>query len=204
MPLLKLFALVNNISLIKELSKSTLFPKIKQAQISGINALMAEFYKQGLTDIRQLAYIFATAYHETAATMQPIAEFGKGRGRKYGKKVRFNGTPYKTPNHIYYGRGHTQNTWIDNYEMLTRVNTQGWDFVNNPDLLLHMEPSVWATIYCMRRGSYTGKKLDDYIKGTKEDYINARRIINVLDRAGLIANYTLTFLNCLKLSINKT
>jgi hypothetical protein len=43
--------------------------------------------------------------------------------------------------------------------------------------------------YGMRNGSFTGKKLSDYISGTTADYVNARRIINGTDRAELIAGY---------------
>ena len=32
----------------------------------------------------QGAYILATTWHETATTMLPIAEYGKGGGRPYG------------------------------------------------------------------------------------------------------------------------
>jgi putative chitinase len=43
--------------------------------------------------------------------------------------------------------------------------------------------------YGMRNGSFTGKKLSDYINQNKCDYSNARRIINGVDRQALIAGY---------------
>src|SRR5689334_1254801 len=87
------------------LFKGTLTDK----QVEGMEAIFDEWEKQALTDTRWLAYILATAFHETARTMQPIEEFGKGKGRDYGKKLKMGGgpgkrIPYITPDKIYYGR----------------------------------------------------------------------------------------------------
>ena len=37
--------------------------------------------------------------------------------------------------------------------------------------------------------SLLGKKLSDYINGSRVDFVDARRIINGMDRAQLIASY---------------
>jgi hypothetical protein len=50
----------------------------------------------------------------------------------------------------------------------------------------------------MTKGLFTGKKLNDYINNTKTDYVNARKIINGLDRANLIASYAKVFETALK------
>jgi putative chitinase len=174
-------------------------------QVHGMEAILKEWEVQGLTDLRWLGYILATAYHETAKTMQPIKEFGKGKNYDYGKKLKMGGgpgkrIPYTLPDKLYFGRGLTQNTWFENYERLTKgAQTHGkdWDFLNNPELLLQMEPSIWATYYAMQIGLYTGKKLKDYFSDTKEDWINARKIINGLDKAELIAGYGKRFMEAL-------
>lgn len=179
---------------------------MSQGQVHGMEAILREWEAQGLTDNRWLAYILATAYHETAKTMQPIEEYGKGKGMDYGKKLKMGGgrgkrTPYTTPDKIYYGRGHTQNTWYENYNALTKAAAkQGkeWDFLNNPELLLQMEPSIWATFYAMKAGLYTGKKLADYFDVDTEDWVNARRIINGNDKAELIAGYGKKFMAALQ------
>jgi len=168
--------------------------KLSQPQVEGINSILAAF--DGY-DIRQVAYVLATTYHETGHTMQPVEEYGKGKGRPYGSKIKQNGQPYTTPDHIYYGRGHTQNTWYENYQMLTHANKNGWDFLNNPDLLLQDEPSVWATKYAMTNGSYTGKKLSDFFNDTRTDPIGARTIINGHDQAALITTYYYGFIKAL-------
>jgi hypothetical protein len=41
----------------------------------------------------------------------------------------------------------------------------------------------------MRRGLFTGVKLATFINAEKCDYVNARKIINGLDKAELIAGY---------------
>ena len=51
-------------------------------QVQGTGAILNEWDRRGLKDLRWLAYMLATTIHETARTMQPIAEFGRGKGRK--------------------------------------------------------------------------------------------------------------------------
>lgn len=187
--------------------RDTLFDgAMSQGQVYGMEAILREWEAQQLTDLRWLGYIMATAYHETAQTMQPIAEYGKGKKYDYGKKLKMVGgpgkrIPYTLPDKLYYGRGHTQNTWYENYERLTKAaKTLGkdWDFLNNPELLLQMEPSIWATFFAMQVGLYTGKKLKDYFNETKEDWVNARKIINGTDKAELIAGYGKKFMGALR------
>lgn len=178
---------------------------MNQDQVHGMEAILREWEAQELTDLRWLAYIMATAYHETAKTMQAIAEYGKGKKYDYGKKLKMGGGPgkrvaYDEPDKIFYGRGHTQNTWYENYQRLTKaaaIQGKTWDFLNDPDLLLQMEPSIWATFFAMRVGLYTGRKLSDYFNEKKEDWINARKIINGLDKAELIADCSKKFYQAL-------
>lgn len=90
-------------------ARSALFGgKLTQGQVDGITAILHGWQASQMTDLRWLAYMLATAYHETARTMQPIAEYGKGKGRKYGVKGKHGQVPY--------GRGYVQLTWDANYE----------------------------------------------------------------------------------------
>lgn len=179
---------------------------MNQGQVHGMEAILREWEAQGLTDLRWLAYILGTAYHETAKTMQPIEEYGRGKGHDYGKKLKYGKgpgkrIPYTMPDKIYYGRGHTQNTWFEIYEALTKAakkHPREWDFLNEPELLLQMESSIWAMFYAMRTGLYTGKKLADYFEVDTEDWVNARRIINGVDCAVIIAGYAKEFLKAIK------
>jgi putative chitinase len=187
--------------------RETLFGKrdLLVSQVQQINAFLTEWENQKLTDLRWLAYIFATVYHETARTMAPIEEFGKGRGLPYGKKLKYGKgpnkrVPYDTPDKLYYGRGHTQNTWYEIYEALTRAakaRDKSWDFLNQPELLLETEPSIWATFLAMKTGLYTGKKLLDYFNEKTTNWIGARYIINGQDKAEVIAKYAQSFYDAL-------
>ena len=165
----------------------TYFGVLKQSQVDSFNLFFDQWDGK---DKRHLAYILATVWHETAKTMLPIEEIGKGITKPYGKTVS-NGKRY-------YGRGHIQITWLSNYEKLTRVNSNGWDFVNKPELLLQKEPSIWAAFYGMKVGLFTSKKLSDYFNEDKSDPINSRRIINGVDKAELICDYYNKFLNSIQ------
>jgi len=134
-------------------------------------AVAKEGKAQGVTDRNQLCYIMATIQHETAATYKPIAEYGGARQR-YAH---------------YYGRGYVQLTWKYNYEKYGTMLHQ--DFVNHPDLVMQPDVSLFIIVNGMKDGIFTGKKLSDYISGSRVDFVNARRIINGLDRADLIAGY---------------
>lgn len=186
------------------------FGKLSQSQVDAINFIVDAMDKDKGITYPQGAYILATTWHETATTMLPIAEYGKGKGRPYGTWQRNSKGElyaYKNGNrntvylqseypHLYYGRGETQNTWYDNYEKLSKVFDV--DFLKNPDLLLTQEWSTPVTIYSMKNGLYTGRKLSDYIHQSKKDYVNARRIINGMDKANLIAGYADTFEKALR------
>lgn len=144
-------------------------------------------HKKGTTDIRSVAYMLATIYHETAHTFLPIAEYGKGKGLPYGKP-RPNGK-------IYYGRGYVQITWEENYVKFARLLKV--DLFNNPDLALEHNIAKQIAWLGMTKGIFTGKKLADYFNIEKTDYIGARRVINGTDKAQLIAGYAVKFHNFL-------
>lgn len=135
-----------------------------------------------------LAYVLATTYHETAYTMQPIEEYGKGAGHSYGE-------PDPVTGQAYYGRGYVQLTWKDNYQKAQGevVSFNTWEsdvpLVSNPDLALTPWVAAQVAINGMAEGWFTGKALSDYLTPTMTDYVNARRIINGTDKAQTIAAY---------------
>ena len=67
------------------------FGKLNQKQVEGFEAIFNEWEFQKLKDARWLAYMLATVWHETAKTMQPIEEIGRGKGYKYGKMLKRSG-----------------------------------------------------------------------------------------------------------------
>lgn len=185
-----------------EIVKNELFKgSLKQSQVDGISAILKYWNDNGFYDGRHLAYIFATVYHETARTMQPIEEYGKGKGRPYGQKLKMSRISYSTPDKIYYGRGFVQLTWYENYELMGRL--LGYDLLNLPELALKMQIAIEIMFEGMMKGSssfgdFTGKCLEQYFNDTTEDPIGARKIINGTDKAGLIATYYNIFLKAIK------
>lgn len=163
---------------------------LSQSQVNGIEALLDEGQSIGLP-LRQLSYVLATAYHETARTMQPIEEYGKGKGRPYGKPA----GPYGK---IYFGRGFVQLTWLANYQ---RAGEElGINLVKFPEKALDLDIAAEVIFRGMIDGWFTGKHLSDYIINDHTDYMNARRIVNGTDRARDIAGYATAFENALRAS----
>lgn len=163
--------------------------KLSQGHVDGMNAILSEWDDKELKDKRYLAYMLATVYHETAKTMQPIKEYGFGNGRKYG-------VPDPVTGHRYYGRGFVQLTWNYNYQRVGEF--LGVDLYNDPDLALDKHIATKILFAGMMLGLFTGKKLSQYFNDKKTDWVNARRIINGLDRAELIAGYAKKFYQIVK------
>ena len=184
-----------------EIRHSLFSNRITQNQIDGLNFKLTAWEKSGLADIRWLAYMLATSYHETAQTMQPIEEHGKGRGKPYGQKLRHDRKPYTFPDKLYYGRGDVQLTWYENYEAMGKL--LGIPLLEQPELALKPDISAQIMIEGMtrgksNRGDFTGASLENYFSATKDDPVHARRIINGLDKAKLIAGYHDKFLTAIK------
>lgn len=139
----------------------------------------------------QAAYVLATAYHETAATMKPIMERG-GRSyfNKYNAGTRIGkvlGNTQEGDGYRYRGRGYAQTTGRRNYGVASMK--LGVDCVGKPEYLLQSKYAAKAIVIAMIEGWYTGHKFSRHITASKTDYVNARRIINGRDKAALIAGY---------------
>lgn len=127
---------------------------LKQSQVDGLTAVLDYWEANYSTkDDRWLAYMFATAHHETDRKFQAIEEYGKGKGK-----------PYRP----YYGRGLVQLTWKANYDKMGKVFDV--DLVAHPEKALDLNLSVKIMFYGMTKGSFTGKKLSDYFDVGKEEW----------------------------------
>ena len=178
-----------------------LLNKLNQLQIESIDTIINYWDSNGHTDFRWLAYIFATVKHETANTMLPIEEYGKGKGRPYGRKIKHSGIKYTTPDKLYYGRGYVQLTWYENYDLLGRL--LGIDLLATPELTLNNSVATKILFEGMTKGAssfgdFTGKCLEMYFTTKVEDWEGARKIINGTDKKELIAGYGKKFLKCLR------
>lgn len=129
----------------------------------------------GLNLVPQIAYVLATVDHETNGTMKPVIE-----AYWLSEKWRKNNLRY----YPYYGRGYVQITWKENYAKYSKI--LGLDLINNPDLVLKPDISLEILVHGFKNGTFTGKKLEDYINSNKVDFLNARRCINGLDKAAKI------------------
>ena len=158
-----------------------------QRQVDGCNAILDGWdARPDLTDRRWLAYMLATAKWETAHTMQPIEEYGRGAGHDYGG-------PDPQTGQAYYGRGYVQLTWKTNYQKMAALT--GVDLVYRPELAL--DPKIAAVVMFegMRGGLFTGVGLPKYFNPLTDDPVGARRIINGADRAWEIAQIHHAFLS---------
>jgi len=168
---------------------NVLGPVLTQQEVTGCEAILTACVGWPLS---WTAYALATAYHETAGTMAPIREYGRGKGRKYGAE------DPPGSGRTYYGRGYVQLTWLANYQKAEEE--LGAPLVENPDLAL--DPVIAANI--LRRGMdegwFTGKSLNHYLPplATRQQFANARRIINGTDKADLIAGYAVVFQEALR------
>lgn len=168
---------------------------LTQEQVDGMTALLNVWERRYARDNPRdgdhwLAYALATTYHETAATMRPIEEYGKGEGHDYGE-------PAGPFDQCYYGRGHVQLTWLENYEKGQRCLKDKFDIdaplVRHPESMLDDETSALIMFEGLIDGWFTGVGLPDFFNATEEDAYNARKIVNGLDQAELIENYYYQF-----------
>lgn len=165
---------------------------LTQGQVDGFNALLSAM---SAWPVSWVAYGLATAYHETAHTMQPIKEMGgdayfkrrydiqgekPGLARRLGNVTPGDGVRYA-------GRGYVQITGRSNYAK--------FGIADKPDEALKPDVAARIMVEGMTTGAFTGKKNADYLPG---DYVNARRIINGTDKAHQIAGYARSFEDALE------
>lgn len=164
--------------------------KLTPSQMDGIARVISAAEGQ---PINVVAYLLATVFHETASTMQPITEYGnKSYFNKYEGRTDLGNT-VQGDGYKYRGRGYVQITGRRNYTKASKL--LGVDFVSKPELALDPTYAAKIMILGCTQGWFTGKKLSDYLPG---DYVNARRVVNGLDRAKDIANYALVFEKALR------
>lgn len=162
--------------------------QLDQVQVDIIKRLLAETNDWGNG---WLAYALATAWHESR--LKPIEEWGKGKGREYGKVNSTGKAPY--------GRGLVQLTWHANYERADSELGLGGSLIANYDRALEPEIAVQIMVRGMAKGWFTGKSLGTYMAkdgfGTVGEFTQARRIINGTDKAAMIADYAVKFQDAL-------
>ncbi len=144
----------------------------------------------------ETAYVLGTAWHESGRFKYmreiwgPTAAQKRYEGRKdLGNTVAGDGKRFM-------GRGFCQITGRRNYTDWGR--RLGLDLLKEPQLAEKPEIAARIIVEGMKLGTFTGKKIADYITLQKSDFVNARRIVNGTDKADLIASYAREFDTLLK------
>ena len=185
---------------------------LRQEQVDGINGILRAFVTHGDGREKTLAYALATAYHETGRKMAPVREgFAKtdaGARRAVNNLARRRGpnsavARYAKPagphGHVYYGRGHVQLTWLDNYRRSSA--DAGVDLVADPDAMLDPEVSARVLIKGLIDGRWNGrgKGIAHYLPDHgRDDLKNARRTVNITDKWQLVGGYYSHFLAAIR------
>jgi putative chitinase len=139
----------------------------------------------------QAAYVMATAWWETAHTVEPVKEAYWVKNAEAWRKKNLRYYPW-------YGRGYVQLTWERNY--IHAGKQLGLDLTTNPESVMVPDVSAKILVTGSLEGWFTGKKLGDYITISKSDFKGARRIINGTDKAAAIATIARAYDAALKVS----
>lgn len=177
---------------------------LKQSQVDGLTAILDKWEgEMPKDDDRWLAYMLGTAHHETGRTMQAVRETFASTDDKAiailekafkAGKLTWVSTPYwrkDSKGRSWLGRGLVQLTHKSNYEKMAKET--GIDLVGDPSQAMNLGVAVEIMFKGMIKGSFTGKKLGDFFSTTKEDWRNARKIINGLEKADLVASYAKSY-----------
>lgn len=167
------------------------FGVLTKPQVEGFDAVLAA--TKGWP-VSWIAYALATVWHETGETMQPVREAHWLSEAWRKKNLRY--WPH-------YGRGFVQITWPKNYAWLDKASaeaglTKPGEILANLDLAMRPDIAALALRLGLEEGRYDcqGKKMAARLpKGpaTREQYVDARRLVNIQDKAGMIADYALKF-----------
>lgn len=133
--------------------------------------IIREAQRQGVQSKPELAYMLATANHESGSGLRML-EIASGRAYE-GRRGLGNTQPGDGPR--FRGRGYVQITGRRNYTDWSR--RLGIDLVNHPELAEQPEVAARILVGGMRGGTFTGRRLDRYIRGNRIDFDGARRTI---------------------------
>lgn len=177
------------------------FGRLKTHQVEGFEVILAAI--DGLPRSHR-AYLLATAWHETGATMQPLKETERaGIKRTDAQVVNILDSAWKAgrlgqvkipywrfddSGKSWFGRGYVQLTHRTNYAKASAIT--GVDLLGDPSRAMRPEVAAEVLVSGSEIGMFTGRKLRDFLPG---DYVGARKVINGTDKATLIAGYAEVF-----------
>jgi hypothetical protein len=171
-----------------ELAKNLAIPVTDKDSVKA--AIIAQCRLVGLTLNTQISYVLATAQWETNQTFKPVKEAYWLSEAWRQANLRY---------YPYYGRGYVQLTWQNNYQKYADILQL--DLVGNPDLALDHTGALFVIVHGFQTGTFTGRKITDYITAGQTDFVNARRCINGTDHAQDIANVAQTYMTTLTVPV---
>ncbi|MCO6186701.1 hypothetical protein [Rhizobium sp. L1K21] len=191
--------------------------RLTQGQVDGMNLILDRFEAtHALSDKRWLAYMLATAWHETGAKMQPVEErfnYSPARlltvfPRRFSadEAKEFAGHPERIANRAYAKRlGNGGEATGDGWRyrgrglvhITGRANYRTFGIERTPERALEPELAVRILMNGMVSGAFSGRRLADVFSWKREDWVGARAIVNGKDRAEDLAVYGRAFFEAL-------
>jgi predicted chitinase len=159
---------------------------VNENSLENLSLILLECCFYGVNDKSHVAYILASAHHESGMGKQ-MTEGADGRAYE-GRVDLCNNQPGDGPR--YKGRGFVQITGRCNYTFYKEfLLTRGlnFDLVNAPQRATEREIAAIILVHGMRSGRFTGSRLAQFGSDCNFDFVNARRVVNGLDRAARIA-----------------
>lgn len=189
--------------------------KLSTMQVKAVGLILDLCEKLALP-LPFIAYIIATAFHETGGTFNPGKEslnysasalkskFSRERisiadAEKYGRKASQKANQSAIANLIYGGAWGLRNlgnkVFGDGWryigrglvQLTGRRNYDIYGIADNPEEAMKLEKAVSILVDGMINGRFTGKHLANYFKGGVFNPVAARAVVNGSDKASLIA-----------------
>lgn len=200
--------------------RSSLFGgSLTTSQVQGIEAILNEWINGGYDDERRLAYILATAHHETGAkfvasvenlnySAKRLTQVWPSRFPSIAAATPYANNPQKLANKVYggrlgnvnpndgwdfRGRGFVQITGRDNYAK--------YGLMTNPASAADTMIAARIAVDGMVNGRFTGLKLSQFFDHDSDDAVGARRIINPDSNGDEIAEFHVKYLAALKAAV---
>jgi putative chitinase len=206
-------AMINRTAFFSAVARQITKKPLAEAQTDGFARILDAWEASHADrDRRWLAYILATAFHETGRSMTAVEENLRYSAKRLievwpsrfdAKSARaLAGQPQWIANRVYGGRmGNGGEASGDGWrfrgrglvQITGRDNYRKFGVEDQPDVALQPQPSVEILLAGMLEGLFTGKRLGDYFAPGLESWREARRIINGLDCADVIALYGRAF-----------
>ena len=154
------------------IKKLTAYGNFNETQIYNAKLILS---RSGMysNDMRHHAYLLSTAIGESNIIPTPEKKAEPGTPEYEKQQNRF----YR----YYKPRGYIPFEGQDNYRKFAGMI--GEDLIGEPKLALDDDIAAWIMSIGMHKGLFTGRKLSEFINRVDEDWINARRVLNGLDKA---------------------